>query len=341
MKCLTFVGCALAVVWLGVGTAAVCAAETGRDAPSATSGQDAGQPAAAGPEASGRKDDARPESPGQAEQTGQPGQAQAGNPEDPASGKASAPGDAPAAAQPFAQPFAQPQGRRADPHAGRHEDASPAQEPAQHPSQHPAPHPAPQAGTPDQAVPPHPAGEPSAQGIGRFELGMTAGAFREQGGRPTDNPDMLQTKLSWADAEWTCVVQFEEDKAVAVLLFTPFSETLLDRVFADLRERKCLPVTVQPGHPDLYQLSGRGKTDEECWEAMRRQLELPAAEHGACSVLFAPEPFFRDLASTVRQPAREEPVLAAHSGDAIYAVNIDRVSNQLTYLVSPWGYMAR
>lgn len=190
------------------------------------------------------------------------------------------------------------------------------------------------------------AGEKAALGAGLdvFALGMTEEEVRARGAQPTDNPEMLQMPIRWADADWTCVVQLSSGKTVAILLFADLSDALLEQVFGDLRDRGCMPVTVQPamGHPDLYQLSAQGKTDEECWQAMRKRLGVfSVATEGACSVLFTSGAFFKELAATVLEPAREKKVLSGHATDAIYAVNIDKSSNKITYLVSKWGYMAR
>ena len=48
------------------------------------------------------------------------------------------------------------------------------------------------------------------------------------------------------------------------------------QVFDDLRAQDCMPITVQPamGHADLYQLAAQGKSDDECWTAMRKRLNV-------------------------------------------------------------------
>ena len=83
-------------------------------------------------------------------------------------------------------------------------------------------------------------------------------------------------------------------------------------MFDDLRAQDCMPITVQPamGHADLYQLAAQGKSDDECWTAMRKRLNVfSTATEGACSVLFTTQGFFKALASTVKDPSKEEAIL--------------------------------
>lgn len=186
-----------------------------------------------------------------------------------------------------------------------------------------------------------PAGD---RGIGPFSLGMSEDEAKALGAKPTDNADMLQLPITWAEADWTCVVQFEQGKAVAVILYANMSDPLLARVFDDLRARDCMPITVQPamGHADLYQLAAQGKSDDECWTAMRKRLNVfSTATEGACSVLFTTQGFFKALASTVKEPSKEEAILTGHAADPVYAVNIDMSANQLTYLVTSWGFISK
>lgn len=76
--------------------------------------------------------------------------------------------------------------------------------------------------------------------------------------------------------------------------------------------------------PDLYQLAAQGKSDDECWTAMRKRLNVfSTATEGACSVLFTTQGFFKALASTVKDPSKEESILTEHTADPVYAVNID------------------
>ena len=81
-------------------------------------------------------------------------------------------------------------------------------------------------------------------GIGPFSLGMSEDEAKALGAKPTDNADMLQLPFKWMEADWTCVVQFQEGKAVAVILYANMSDPLLVRVFDDLRTRDCMPITV-------------------------------------------------------------------------------------------------
>lgn len=186
-----------------------------------------------------------------------------------------------------------------------------------------------------------PAGD---RGIGSFSLGMSEDEAKALGAKPTDNADMLQLPFKWAEADWTCVVQFEQGKAVAVILRTEMSDPLLARVFDDLRARNCMPITVQPamGHADLYQLAAQGKSDDECWTAMRKRLNVfSTATEGACSVLFTTQDFFKALASTVKAPSQEEALLAGHAAAPVYVINMDMSANQLTYLVTSWGFISK
>ena len=169
-------------------------------------------------------------------------------------------------------------------------------------------------------------------------------AAKALGAKPTDNADMLQLPFKWMEADWTCVVQFQEGKAVAVILYANMSDPLLARVFDDLRAQDCMPITVQPamGHADLYQLAAQGKSDDECWTAMRKRLNVfSTATEGACSVLFTTQGFFKALASTVKDPSKEEAILTEHTADPVYAVNIDMSANQLTYLITSWGFISK
>lgn len=186
-----------------------------------------------------------------------------------------------------------------------------------------------------------PAGE---RGIGPFSLGMSEDEAKALGAKPTDNADMLQLPFKWAEADWTCVVQFEQGKAVAVILHTEMGDPLLARVFDDLRARNCMPVTVQPamGHADLYQLAAQGKSDDECWTAMRKRLNVfSTATEGACSVLFTTQDFFKALASTVKDPSKEGAILTGYATAPVYAVNMDMSANQLTYLITSWGFISK
>ena len=140
------------------------------------------------------------------------------------------------AAQPSAPvPAKVPSGADADVHTANSESAASAEKPA-------------------------PTGE---RGIGAFSLGMSEDEAKALGAKPTDNADMLQLPFKWMEADWTCVVQFQEGKAVAVILYANMSDPLLARVFDDLRAQDCMPITVQPamGHADLYQLAAQGKSD--------------------------------------------------------------------------------
>ena len=187
----------------------------------------------------------------------------------------------------------------------------------------------------------HPTDE---RGIGPFSLGMSEDEAKALGAKPTDNADMLQLPFKWMEADWTCVVQFQEGKAVAVILYANMSDPLLARVFDDLRAQDCMPITVQPamGHADLYQLAAQGKSDDECWTAMRKRLNVfSTATEGACSVLFTTQGFFKALASTVKDPSKEEAILTEHTADPVYAVNIDMSANQLTYLITSWGFISK
>ena len=182
------------------------------------------------------------------------------------------------------------------------------------------------------------------RGIGAFSLGMSEDEAKALGAKPTDNADMLQLPFKWMEADWTCVVQFQEGKAVAVILYANMSDPLLARVFDDLRAQDCMPITVQPamGHADLYQLAAQGKSDDECWTAMRKRLNVfSTATEGACSVLFTTQGFFKALASTVKDPSKEEAILTEHTADPVYAVNIDISANQLTYLLTSWGFISK
>lgn len=186
-----------------------------------------------------------------------------------------------------------------------------------------------------------PAGE---RGIGPFSLGMSQDEAKALGAKPTDNADMLQLPYKWMEADWTCVVQFQEGKAAAVILYADMGDPLLARIFGDLRARGCMPITVQPamGHADLYQLAAQGKSDDECWTAMRKRLNVfSTATEGACSVLFTTQGFFKALAATVKEPSQEEAILTGHTADPVYAVNIDMSANQLTYLVTSWGFISK
>ena len=62
---------------------------------------------------------------------------------------------------------------------------------------------------------------------------------------------------------------------------------------------------------------------------------------GACSVLFTTQGFFKALASTVKDPSKEEAILTEHTADPVYAVNIDMSANQLTYLLTSWGFISK
>ena len=159
------------------------------------------------------------------------------------------------------------------------------------------------------------------RGIGPFSLGMSEDEAKALGAKPTDNADMLQLPFKWMEADWTCVVQFQ-----------------------DLRAQDCMPITVQPamGHADLYQLAAQGKSDDECWTAMRKRLNVfSTATEGACSVLFTTQGFFKALASTVKDPSKEEAILTEHTADPVYAENIDMSANQLTYLLTSWGFISK
>lgn len=195
--------------------------------------------------------------------------------------------------------------------------------------------------SPSSAQKPSPVGD---RGIGPFSLGMSEDEAKALGAKPTDSADMLQLPFKWAEADWTCVVQFEQGKAVAVILRTEMSDPLLARVFDDLRARNCMPITVQPamGHADLYQLAAQGKSDDECWTAMRKRLNVfSTATEGACSVLFTTQDFFKALAATVKDPSKEATILTGHAAAPVYAVNIDMSANQLTYLVTSWGFISK
>ena len=123
------------------------------------------------------------------------------------------------AAQPSAPvPAKVPSGADADVHTANSESAASAEKPA-------------------------PTGE---RGIGAFSLGMSEDEAKALGAKPTDNADMLQLPFKWMEADWTCVVQFQEGKAVAVILYANMSDPLLARVFDDLRAQDCMPITVQP-----------------------------------------------------------------------------------------------
>ena len=221
------------------------------------------------------------------------------------------------AAQPSAPvPAKVPSGADADVHTANSESAASAEKPA-------------------------PTGE---RGIGAFSLGMSEDEAKALGAKPTDNADMLQLPFKWMEADWTCVVQFQEGKAVAVILYANMSDPLLARVFDDLRAQDCMPITVQPamGHADLYQLAAQGKSDDECWTAMRKRLNVfSTATEGACSVLFTTQGFFKALASTVKDPSKEEAILTEHPAAPVYAVNIDMSANQLTYLITSWGFISK
>ena len=191
---------------------------------------------------------------------------------------------------------------------------------------------------------PESAASAGKSGIGPFSLGMSEDEAKALGAKPTDNADMLQLPFKWMEADWTCVVQFQEGKAVAVILYANMSDPLLARVFDDLRAQDCMPITVQPamGHADLYQLAAQGKSDDECWTAMRKRLNVfSTATEGACSVLFTTQGFFKALASTVKDPSKEEAILTEHTADPVYAVNIDISANQLTYLITSWGFISK
>ena len=96
------------------------------------------------------------------------------------------------------------------------------------------------------------------------------------------------------------------------------------------------------GHADLYQLAAQGKSDDECWTAMRKRLNVfSTATEGACSVLFTTQGFFKALASTVKDPSKEEAILTEHTAAPVYAVNIDMSANQLTYLITSWGFISK
>ena len=182
------------------------------------------------------------------------------------------------------------------------------------------------------------------RGIGAFSLGMSEDEAKALGAKPTDNADMLQLPFKWMEADWTCVVQFQEGKAVAVILYANMSDPLLARVFDDLRAQDCMPITVQPamGHADLYQLAAQGKSDDECWTAMRKRLNVfSTATEGACSVLFTTQGLFKALASTVKDPSKEEAILIEHTADPVYAANSDLSANQLTYLLTSWGFISK
>ena len=106
------------------------------------------------------------------------------------------------AAQPSAPvPAKVPSGADADVHTANSESAASAEKPA-------------------------PTGE---RGIGPFSLGMSEDEAKALGAKPTDNADMLQLPFKWMEADWTCVVQFQEGKAVAVILYANMSDPLLHR----------------------------------------------------------------------------------------------------------------
>jgi len=67
----------------------------------------------------------------------------------------------------------------------------------------------------------------------------------------------------------------------------------------------------------------------------------PPATAGAGSVLFTTQGFFKALASTVKDPSKEEAILTEHTADPVYAVNIDMSANQLTYLLTFWGFISK
>lgn len=187
---------------------------------------------------------------------------------------------------------------------------------------------------------PAPTGE---RGIGAFLLGMSGDEAKALGAEPTDNADMLQLPFKWMEVDWTCVAQFQEGKAVVVILYVNMSDPFLVRALDDLRAQGCMPITVQPamGRADLYQLAAQGKSDNECWMAMRKRLNVfSTATGGACSVLFTAQGFFKALASAVEDPSREEAILTEHIADPVYAVNIDMSANQLTYLITSWGLIS-
>ena len=53
---------------------------------------------------------------------------------------------------------------------------------------------------------------------------MSEDEAKALGAKPTDNADMLQLPFKWMEADWTCVVQFQEGKAVAVILYANMSD---------------------------------------------------------------------------------------------------------------------
>ena len=136
----------------------------------------------------------------------------------------------------------------------------------------------------------------------------------------------------------------EEEMKVVGSLICQCAQDDFESKIDDLRAQDCMPITVQPamGHADLYQLAAQGKSDDECWTAMRKRLNVfSTATEGACSVLFTTQGFFKALASTVKDPSKEEAILTEHTADPVYAVNIDMSANQLTYLITSWGFISK
>lgn len=96
------------------------------------------------------------------------------------------------------------------------------------------------------------------------------------------------------------------------------------------------------GHADLYQLAAQGKSDDECWTAMRKRLNVfSTATRGPVPSCSRRRAFSRRLPSTVKDPSKEEAILTEHTAAPVYAVNIDMSANQLTYLITSWGFISK
>lgn len=151
----------------------------------------------------------------------------------------------------------------------------------------------------ESALPPKSPLPPGSAASGLSSLGACPKMRRK---RSAQNPPTTPTCSSFRSSGWRPIgLAWCSSKRARRLrnLYANMSDPLLARVFDDLRAQDCMPITVQPamGHADLYQLAAQGKSDDECWTAMRKRLNVfSTATEGACSVLFTTQGFFKALA---------------------------------------------
>lgn len=176
-----------------------------------------------------------------------------------------------------------------------------------------------------------------------FVLGMTREEAAAKGAKAYyAAPDVMLTTTDWGGYAWNTQLLFEKEKMSILILSTPVSAEVLNKVLNFAGESGYMPFSVEQGGNEIsiYALAAQGKTPAECDKILADNInDFVTNKNQTCTIMLSGMNLFSKLVAAMQTGGNEEEIFSDAGTEPLLAIVIDKQDGMLNMIFSTWAIM--